>query len=284
MAGDEEAKKKGEKKEKKEKPEKEKGEKKEKKEKDPEKKEKSSKSAAADAAGGGGEKKVKSDKKKDKDVGEGPSTSGSSKPKPGPAPAPARGGPGRGPAKPSNDYLAGIDLPSSDDDEDEYERVARTDDDANKAPIMTGSSRETKKIADKERKAMEAAVRAKEDALREDENVFDVAFEGMGEEVSATATDVKVHNLTIRAKGKLLLENTSLTVAAGRRYGLVGPNGRGKSTLLRLMARRQIPVPLIIDVLLVEQEIVGDERWAVGGWWFLLVDQHCAAGRGRGGR
>lgn len=52
----------------------------------------------------------------------------------------------------------------------------------------------------------------------------------------------QVHNLTIRAKGKVLLENTTLTIAAGRRYGLVGPNGKGKSTLLRMIARRQIPV------------------------------------------
>ncbi len=37
---------------------------------------------------------------------------------------------------------------------------------------------------------------------------------------------VQVHNLTVRAKGKLLLENTTLTIAAGRRYGLVGPNGK----------------------------------------------------------
>lgn len=51
-----------------------------------------------------------------------------------------------------------------------------------------------------------------------------------------------MHNLTIRAKGKVLLENTTLTIAAGRRYGLVGPNGKGKSTLLRMIARRQIPV------------------------------------------
>lgn len=36
--------------------------------------------------------------------------------------------------------------------------------------------------------------------------------------------------------------------------------GKGKSTLLRMMAKRQIPVPNTIDVLLVEQEIVGDER------------------------
>lgn len=64
---------------------------------------------------------------------------------------------------------------------------------------------------------------------------------------------LQVHSLSVRAKGKLLLENTQLSVTAGRRYGLVGPNGKGKSTLLRLIARRQIPVPEGLDVLLVEQ-------------------------------
>ena len=62
-----------------------------------------------------------------------------------------------------------------------------------------------------------------------------------------------MHNLTIRAKGKALLESTVLTVSQGRRYGLVGPNGKGKSTLLRMIARRQVPVPESLDVLLVEQ-------------------------------
>ena len=75
---------------------------------------------------------------------------------------------------------------------------------------------------------------------------------------AVSATDIKVHNLTIRAKGKILLEAASLAVTAGRRYGLVGPNGKGKSTLLRMIARRQVPVPDGLDVLLVEQEVVGD--------------------------
>ncbi len=64
---------------------------------------------------------------------------------------------------------------------------------------------------------------------------------------------MQVHNMTIRAKGKALLESTQLTVTQGRRYGLVGPNGKGKSTLLRMIARRQVPVPETLDVLLVEQ-------------------------------
>ena len=72
---------------------------------------------------------------------------------------------------------------------------------------------------------------------------------------------IQVHSLSVRAKGKLLLENTQLTVTAGRRYGLVGPNGKGKSTLLRLIARRQIPVPEALDVLLVEQVLT----------WYLAV-------------
>ena len=65
------------------------------------------------------------------------------------------------------------------------------------------------------------------------------------------------------ARGKELLKNTSITIVHGRRYGLVGPNGTGKSTLLKLLAWRQIPVPKNIDVLLVEQEVVGDDKTAL---------------------
>jgi ATP-binding cassette subfamily F protein 1 len=126
------------------------------------------------------------------------------------------------------------------------------------------SGKEAKKLADKERKIMEKAAAAKAAALQDDDNVFDVSFEKQGEgESTLSATDIKVHNMTIRAKGKILLEDTTLTIAAGRRYGLVGPNGKGKSTLLRMIARRQIPVPENLDVLLVEQEVVGTEASAL---------------------
>ena len=128
------------------------------------------------------------------------------------------------------------------------------------------SAKEAKKIAEKERKARERALAMKAEALRDDDNVFDVSYEGMGDARGAAqenASDVKVHSLTLRAKGKMLLDKTDVTIVAGRRYGLVGPNGKGKSTLMRMLAKRQIPVPLSIDVMLVEQEVVADDRSAL---------------------
>jgi ATP-binding cassette, subfamily F, member 1 len=132
--------------------------------------------------------------------------------------------------------------------------------------VLQMSSKEAKKIAEKERKARERAQMLKAEALKDDDNVFDVSYGGMGDARSAAqenATDVKVHSLTLRAKGKVLLDRTEVTIVAGRRYGLAGPNGKGKTTLLRMLATRQIPVPEGIDVMLVEQEVVADERTAL---------------------
>ena len=59
------------------------------------------------------------------------------------------------------------------------------------------SDKERKKINEKTRKQQEAAARAKADALRDDDNVFDVSFEqqGAGGEAAdsvVSATDIKV--------------------------------------------------------------------------------------------
>ncbi|RHZ54525.1 hypothetical protein Glove_426g70 [Diversispora epigaea] len=75
--------------------------------------------------------------------------------------------------------------------------------------------------------------------------------------------DVKIENFDISFGGKKILTNATLTLVYGRRYGLVGRNGIGKSTLLRTMSRREINVPTHISILHVEQEMVGDETPAI---------------------
>src|SRR5262245_37706739 len=50
------------------------------------------------------------------------------------------------------------------------------------------------------------------------------------------AAMLSIENLTYRIAGRLLLERTSLSIPSGHHAGLVGRNGTGKSTLLKLIA------------------------------------------------
>ncbi|KAF2881221.1 hypothetical protein ILUMI_24945 [Ignelater luminosus] len=55
----------------------------------------------------------------------------------------------------------------------------------------------------------------------------------------------------------------NLVLAYGRRYGLVGRNGLGKTTLLRMISTRQLHIPSHVSILHVEQEVVGDDTLAL---------------------
>lgn len=73
--------------------------------------------------------------------------------------------------------------------------------------------------------------------------------------------DVKLDNIDLHVgDGKRILSGASLTLAYGHRYGLVGSNGVGKSSLLKALSRREFPVPKHITILYVEQEVTGDEK------------------------
>lgn len=67
--------------------------------------------------------------------------------------------------------------------------------------------------------------------------------------------DIKLDGIDVSIGGLRILSDTTLTLAFGRRYGLVGQNGIGKSTLLRALARRELPIPKHITILHVEQEV-----------------------------
>ena len=71
----------------------------------------------------------------------------------------------------------------------------------------------------------------------------------------AKSKDIKVEGVDVSIGGKRILTDTTLTMAFGRRYGLVGQNGIGKSTLLRALSRRELAIPTHISILHVEQEV-----------------------------
>lgn len=70
------------------------------------------------------------------------------------------------------------------------------------------------------------------------------------------------HYLTILLC-RALLNGADLHLAYGRRYGLVGRNGLGKTTLLKMMSARGLRIPSHISILHVEQEVVGDDTLAL---------------------
>ncbi|XP_047090846.1 ABC transporter F family member 4 [Lolium rigidum] len=169
-----------------------------------------------------------------------------------------------------------IDLPSSSEEEDEEDVAAviakpksvRATVDLN---ALAPSDKDSKKKDKREVMAAVAAEAAKREALRDDRDAFSVvigarvpgsAGAAEADAVDGNIRDIVLDNFSVSARGKELLKGASLRISHGRRYGLVGPNGMGKSTLLKLLAWRQVPVPKNIDVLLVEQEIVGDDRSA----------------------
>lgn len=75
--------------------------------------------------------------------------------------------------------------------------------------------------------------------------------------------DIHLTNIDVSFASNRILAGATLTMAHGRRYGLIGRNGVGKSTLLRHIALREVPIPTHISVLYVEQEIVGDDTTAI---------------------
>ena len=91
--------------------------------------------------------------------------------------------------------------------------------------------------------------------------------------------DIKVDRFDISYPGRTLFKDANLLLAHGRKYGLVAPNGVGKSTLLDYIAhvrseigsgiwpsqRRNefIAIPKHFDILYVEQEVIGDTTSAI---------------------
>merc|ERR1712223_667831 len=75
--------------------------------------------------------------------------------------------------------------------------------------------------------------------------------------------DIRIENFDISFGDKGLIQGATVTMVYGRRYGLVGRNGLGKSTLLKMISSRQLIIPAHLSILHVEQEVIGDDTLAL---------------------
>ena len=131
-----------------------------------------------------------------------------------------------------------------------------------------------KKLSNKERKKLLKARQAAERMAEYEATAAQASKEGAQFACSQTAVnekdpqwenslDINIPNFSISAAGKILFKDASLMIGHGRHYGLIGPNGRGKSTLLKMIASGDLKLPPRIDFLYVEQEVEADDTPAV---------------------
>jgi len=75
--------------------------------------------------------------------------------------------------------------------------------------------------------------------------------------------DLKIEQFTLAVYGKELIKDTTLEFNWGRRYGLIGLNGSGKSSLLTALGRREIKIPNHITIYHLDREIDATEETAI---------------------
>eukprot|EP00128_Syssomonas_multiformis_P015609 Colp12_sorted_trinity150504_noHs@26976 len=75
--------------------------------------------------------------------------------------------------------------------------------------------------------------------------------------------DIKIEGFSLSYFGKELISDTIIELNYGRRYGLLGANGSGKTTFLEVLANREVPIPDHIDMYLLRTEVPPSDRTAL---------------------
>ncbi|KAI8086642.1 P-loop containing nucleoside triphosphate hydrolase protein [Halteromyces radiatus] len=75
--------------------------------------------------------------------------------------------------------------------------------------------------------------------------------------------DLRIESFSLNYHGRVLIDNAIIELNFGRRYGLIGANGSGKSTFLASLAERDLDIPDHIDTYLLNQEAEPSDMNAV---------------------
>jgi len=141
-----------------------------------------------------------------------------------------------------------------------------------KPAAKTKSSSKSKKVDDevaaREKQEMVEGQPAKKSAVLETAVVTGVLAS------QEAAMDVKIMQFSMSVYGKEFIMDTKLELNFGRRYGLIGANGSGKSTMLAAIAAREIPIPKHIDMWFLDSEAKPEEVTAIQAVVDVVAIEH----------
>ncbi|ETW08928.1 hypothetical protein H310_01411 [Aphanomyces invadans] len=81
--------------------------------------------------------------------------------------------------------------------------------------------------------------------------------------VHSNFKDINVLDFSITYYGKVLMESCDISLNYGRRYGLIGRNGSGKSTFMNVLGARGVPIPESIEIYHLKHEIEATDMTAL---------------------
>mmetsp|Transcript_49914 Transcript_49914/g.118307 ORF Transcript_49914/g.118307 Transcript_49914/m.118307 type:complete len:690 (+) Transcript_49914:57-2126(+) len=125
-----------------------------------------------------------------------------------------------------------------------------------KSKGKSGGKVTQKEKEDKKQDAMDMAAMAK--ALQDSTPVVTGMLQS-----HPGSRDIKIGAFSLEVYGKTLVEDTTIELNYGRRYGLLGLNGAGKTTFLRALAARMVPIPEHMDIFMLSQEALPSEHTAM---------------------
>eukprot|EP00331_Platyophrya_macrostoma_P026970 CAMPEP_0176451764 /NCGR_PEP_ID=MMETSP0127-20121128/28075_1 /TAXON_ID=938130 /ORGANISM="Platyophrya macrostoma, Strain WH" /LENGTH=667 /DNA_ID=CAMNT_0017839971 /DNA_START=36 /DNA_END=2039 /DNA_ORIENTATION=+ len=124
--------------------------------------------------------------------------------------------------------------------------------DVNTAATISRKDRKKQEKEQQFQKQLERLAAEADQVNTTHDSPFSVSLEQ--DAVAEGSRNISLSKVSVSVNGKTLFRETPVKLSAGSRYGLMGPNGRGKSTILRLITNRELPIQKNLDILLVEQE------------------------------
>lgn len=78
-----------------------------------------------------------------------------------------------------------------------------------------------------------------------------------------TSRDIKIDGFSMGVNGQELVQDCTIELTIGRRYGLLGQNGCGKTNFLQCLANREVPIPDHMDLYHLCEEAAPTSRTAL---------------------
>mmetsp|Transcript_1073 Transcript_1073/g.1503 ORF Transcript_1073/g.1503 Transcript_1073/m.1503 type:complete len:795 (-) Transcript_1073:79-2463(-) len=123
-----------------------------------------------------------------------------------------------------------------------------------KPKVDLASALENAKLANAEDSGIDTGIdSAASDKLAQEGTICTFASSRKG--VDSRSRDINVTNFTLQHMGSVMLDETEIVLNHGNRYGLIGRNGCGKSTFLKALGARAVPIPSGIDIFHLKEEI-----------------------------